>query len=135
MSLYLVLKTIHVSSVMVSLSLFTLRGVLRLQDSMLLKQKWLRLLPHLVDTVLLTSAIALAMTIHQYPGLNAWLTAKVVGLVLYILLGHVVMKGSVPTLRRATAFTLALMVAGYIVGAAITHNPWSLATYWKGADA
>ncbi|MDP1551088.1 MAG: SirB2 family protein, partial [Nitrosomonas sp.] len=77
---YEMLKLIHVGSVIVSYVLFFLRGVWLMQDSEKLRQRWVKILPHVVDTILLTSAIALAMTIQQNPLDNSWLTAKVTGL-------------------------------------------------------
>ena len=64
---YALLKMIHVGSVIVSYLLFILRGIWMMQDSQNLRQRWVRILPHVVDTILLTSAIALAMIIQQSP--------------------------------------------------------------------
>ena len=75
--LYTVLKTVHVGSVVVSATGFFVRGLLMLAGSPLLAQRWMRVAPHVVDTVLLTSAIALAALLHQYPFVDRWLTAKV----------------------------------------------------------
>jgi len=59
----------------------------------------------------------------QYPFVNAWLTAKVLGLIAYILLGAVALTYG-PTRRiRALAFAAALMSFAYVVTVAITKNP------------
>ena len=89
---YLLLKMIHVSSVVISYSLFFLRGIWLMQDSNNLRQRWVKVLPHVIDTILLTSAIALAVLIQQDPLNNAWLTAKVIGLLIYILLGMIAIR-------------------------------------------
>ena len=81
---YATLKMIHVTSVIISYMLFSLRGIWMMQGSLALKQRWAKIGPHLVDTVLLTSAIALAVRIDQDPIHDKWLSAKVLGLLLYI---------------------------------------------------
>jgi uncharacterized membrane protein SirB2 len=79
--------------------------------------------PHVVDTVLLASAIGLTIVVHQYPLVNSWLTAKVVGLIIYIGLGTVALKrGSTPAIRTG-AFIAALIIFAGIVATAIEHRP------------
>ena len=57
---YAALKSVHVSCVAVSYSLFFLRGVWALRDHVYLERRWVRIVPHVVDTLLLLSAVALA---------------------------------------------------------------------------
>ncbi len=120
---YEVLKLIHVGSVIVSYALFFLRGVWLMQDSEKLRQRWVRILPHIVDTVLLTSAIALAMTIQQNPLDNSWLTAKVTGLLLYIGLGMIAIRLGKTRRAKITAWIAAQCVFIYIVLVALTKSP------------
>lgn len=120
---YLALKHIHVSCVAISWALFTLRGAWMLADSPRLQQRWVRVAPHVVDTALLASALALAWTIGQYPFVNGWLTAKVFGLIAYILLGTVALKRGRTRSQRAAAWLAAQAVFGYIVLVALTRNP------------
>src|ERR1700675_3570921 len=89
---YLSLKIIHVSCVALSYVLFVARGVWMLRGSSLLQQRWVKIVPHVVDTALLASAIAMVVMIRQYPFIAPWLTAKVLGLILYIALGSVALK-------------------------------------------
>lgn len=121
---YLLLKMIHVSSVIMSYSLFFLRGVWLMQDSSYLRLRWVKVLPHIVDTVLLTSAITLAILIQQDPMNHAWLTAKVIGLLLYILLGMIAMRFGRSREIRITAWIAAQCVFIYIVLVALSKNPW-----------
>ncbi|MHB0985396.1 MAG: SirB2 family protein [Sulfuricella sp.] len=120
---YSLLKALHISCVITSYTLFFLRGFLTLREIKIPRQRWIRILPHAVDTLLLVSAIALAFTIHQYPFVNNWLTAKVVGLVLYIGLGSVALKYGKTKTIRLSAWLAAQGVFAYIVLAAIGHNP------------
>ncbi|OIP12407.1 MAG: invasion protein [Betaproteobacteria bacterium CG2_30_59_46] len=79
--------------------------------------------PHVVDTLLLVFGIALAFAIHQYPFVDSWLTAKVVGLVLYIGLGSIALKYGKSKTIRLSAWLAAQGVFAYIVLVAISHNP------------
>lgn len=120
---YAALKMIHVASVILSYLLFTLRGVWMMQDSSALQRRWVKIVPHVIDTVLLTSAIALAMTIQQNPLNDAWLGAKVAGLLLYIGLGMVALKRGKTRKVRITAWIAAHAVFFYIVLVALTKSP------------
>jgi uncharacterized membrane protein SirB2 len=81
-----------------------------------------RIAPHVVDTVLLASAIYLAVTIQQYPGVAQWLTAKVVALVFYVVLGSIGLKRGKTKAIRVAAWLSALATFAYIVGVALTRN-------------
>lgn len=121
-SLYPLLKQVHIGCVVASGLGFLLRGLWMLADSPLLRSSPTRILPHIVDTILLLSAIALAYASGQYPIAQDWLTAKVAGLVAYILLGTVALRG--PSMRvRALAWVAALAVFGYIVSVALLRHP------------
>ena len=108
---------------MLSISGFVLRGLWMLQDSPLLKARATRIVPHVIDTVLLLSAIALALRIAQYPFVHAWLTAKVLALLAYIVLGSFALKRGRTRRTRNIAFAAALGVFLYIVAVAIARNP------------
>lgn len=120
---YALLKMIHVSSIVVSYLLFFLRGVWLMQDSAKLQQRWVKILPHVVDTILLTSAVALAMIIQQSPLSDSWLTAKVIGLLLYISLGMIAMRFGKTRKARIIAWITAQCVFIYIVLVALTKSP------------
>jgi uncharacterized membrane protein SirB2 len=120
---YLALKALHVGCVITSYSLFVLRGVWMLQGSALLQRRWVKIVPHVVDTLLLTSAILLALAIRQYPFVASWLTAKVIGLALYIALGTIALKRGRTRAIRVSAWIAAQVVFFYIVAVAVTHTP------------
>ena len=124
---YLLLKHLHMSFAALSGALFLLRGLWMLQDSPRLGQRWVRTLPHLVDTVLLASAVTLAVWSAQYPLAQPWLTAKVCALLLYIVLGSVALKRGRSKGIRAAAFLAALATFAYIVAVALSKNPLPLA--------
>lgn len=124
---YLWVKHLHVTCVVASLSLFLLRGAWMIRDTLAAKGRWVRIVPHVIDTVLLTAGIALAVMIEQYPGTAGWLTAKVLGLIAYVLLGTVALKRGRTREMRIVAFVGALAVFGYIVAVAITKDPVPIA--------
>jgi len=120
---FLVLKTLHVSCAIISYTLFLLRGIWSLKGSPVQRQRWVKIVPHVVDTLLLVSAIALAFSIRQFPFMDAWLTAKVLGLLLYIGLGFVALKYGKNRTQRVSAWLAAQAVFAYIVLVAIHHDP------------
>ena len=120
---YAAIKMIHVSSVIISYLLFSLRSIWMIQESAALKQRWVKITPHLVDTALLASAIALAIRIQQDPIHDSWLSAKVVGLLLYIGLGMMALRFGKTRKTKILACVAAQFVFIYIVLVALTKNP------------
>ncbi len=122
--LYLLFKTIHILTVSVTAGFFCWRWRLALAADPRLQQRWVRILPHLNDTLLLTSAIVLAAMAGRYPFVNsAVLTAKVCGLIVYILLGTIAIKRGRTRHQKLLAGVLALLTLAYIVAVAISKNP------------
>ena len=113
----------HVSCVILTITGFAVRGVWMMTGSPLLKARWVRITPHVVDTVLLVSGAALAIKIRQYPLVDGWLTAKTLGVIVYIGLGTVALKRGKTRSIRVIAWVGALLVAGYIIAVALTRNP------------
>lgn len=127
MSLYGLIKAVHVGSVVVSFSLFFVRGLWMMRAPARLARTWVRVLPHIADTLLLTSALTLAFLSRQYPFVEPWLTAKVVALLAYILIGMFALRRGPSRATRIAAWFAALGVFAYIVGVALTRDPWVFA--------
>ncbi|HRE18788.1 MAG TPA: SirB2 family protein [Rhodocyclaceae bacterium] len=119
---YLAIKHIHLTCVALSGAGFLLRGVWMLADSPRLQTRWVKVVPHVVDTGLLASAIALAVISQQYPIAQGWLTAKVIGLLAYIGFGTMALKRGKTKGRRTLFLVLALLTFAYIVGVALTRS-------------
>lgn len=119
----LLLKSLHVTCVIISFLLFFLRGIWLLNDSPIMRQRWVRIAPHSVDTVLLVSAITLAWQLGYTPFNAPWLAAKIVALLLYIGLGMVAFRFAKTRTLRIAAWLSAQLAFFYIVAAAITHDP------------
>lgn len=115
------------SAAAASYVLFFIRGLWMMRSSPLLAQRWVKIIPHVVDTVLLASAITMAILSRQYPFQASWLTAKVLALVLYIALGMAALRLA-PSLRsRIGAWIAAQLVFFYIIAVAVTRDPLPLA--------
>ena len=120
---YSLLKYLHVACVVLSGAGFALRGIWMMQGSPMLARRWVRVGPHVVDTVLLASAIALViMMTDQYSLVHGWLAAKIFGLVAYIVLGSIALKYGRSSAIRISGFCGALLVFAYIVAVAITKS-------------
>lgn len=117
------IKIIHIISIILSYILFTLRGIWMIQGSPLLKLRWVKILPHVIDTILLVSAIALVAMIQQYQGFNIWISAKIGALLLYILLGMVAFRFGKTQKIKTISWIFAQIVFFYIVLVALTKNP------------
>jgi uncharacterized membrane protein SirB2 len=120
--MYYLIKNLHVTCVVLSAVGFLLRGTWMLTGSALLLHRLTRVLPHLVDSTLLLSAIALAVMIEQYPFSAGWVTAKVIGLLAYILLGTVALKRGRTRGVRLAAFAAAILAYAWIVSVALSKN-------------
>lgn len=124
---YALIKATHITCAALSFSLFFVRGMWMLYSPQRLQRLWVRVLPHVIDTVLLASAIALAVLSRQSPLEQPWLAAKIAALLLYIGLGTLALKRGRTRAVRAGAWIAALCVFGYIVAAAYARSPWPIA--------
>ena len=120
---YAALKMIHVTSVVVSYLLFSLRSMWTMRGSTVLQQRWVKITPHVVDTILLMSAITLAVQVQQDPINDSWLSAKVAGLLIYIGLGMMALRFAKTRKMRISAWIAAQAAFLYIVLVALTKNP------------
>ncbi|HSO07077.1 MAG TPA: SirB2 family protein, partial [Pelomicrobium sp.] len=117
---YAALKHLHVATVAISYALFVVRGVWMMRGSPMLQRKWVRVLPHVNDTVLLLAGVSLAVMISQYPFAAGWLTAKVLALIVYIGLGMVAIRRGRTRGVRIAAWIAGQLVFAYIVLVAVT---------------
>ena len=120
--MYFAFKHLHMLCAAISIIGFIIRGALRLADSPVLQKKWIRILPHIVDTLLLLSAIGLMISIQQYPFVNGWLTAKFLGLLIYIFLGVVTLRMAKSKPAQIGAYVLAIATFLYIGAVAFSKT-------------
>lgn len=117
------LKVVHVSCAFLSIAGFTLRGYWMIVEDPRLRSRFTRVLPHLLDTLLLGSAIAMLLVWQANPLAIGWLSAKIAALLLYIGLGMVAFRFGRTRTVRIAAFAMALLTAVYIVTVAYTKSP------------
>ncbi len=122
---------LHVCCVSLSGSLFVTRGILRLSGRPLANHVVLRIASYTIDTLLLCAAVLLMLILHQYPFVDSWLTAKVVLLVVYIVLGVMTLRRARTQWGRRVAFAAALLTFAFIIGVAVTHQPGGWLTRWR----
>lgn len=127
MAIYMALKHLHLLTVMTSIVLFILRFYWQCRGSLRLHKRWVKIVPHINDTLLLASGIALVVTLKLYPllGMDSWLTEKLFGVILYILLGYLALGKKIKNTKvRALAFVLALGCLYLTIKLATTKIPF-----------
>lgn len=127
MAAYLAFKHLHILTVIISVTLFVLRYWWQFRRSPVCYQRWVRIVPHINDTLLLLSGAALVMITRFYPFTpqGTWLTEKLFGVIIYIVLGFIALGKRRPRSPqvRWIAFLLALMVVYIVVKLATTKVP------------
>jgi uncharacterized membrane protein SirB2 len=129
---YLLLRTIHLTCVSLSIALFLLRGWWQWRGSVWRSSRWARVLPHVNDSLLLLAGIGLAITLQQYPFVAPWLTAKLIGLLLHILLGMAALRGWVRGRLAGVTGVGSVVAFFYVVGVALSRDPWLGMAGWGG---
>ncbi len=121
------LKYLHICIVIVSVSGFLLRAVWMLYCPELLKQRWVRIVPHFVDTALFASGFSLAISLQVTPGNSPWFAAKLMAIVVYILAGIVALRKGRSRAVRVVALMVALGAVAWAAGGALSHQviPWA----------
>lgn len=118
----LAIKHLHLTFVALALLVFIIRGVLLFINSTLLNKKILKIAPHIINTIMLVSGIVLAVKMGMQPGEQPWLMAKIIGLIVFIILGVAAFKVRHPLVQKIL-WVDALVVFVYIVSVAITKSP------------
>lgn len=121
------IKLIHMSTAFISISLFLLRFFWMYRNSSMMTKKWVKIVPHVNDTVLLITATMLAISTQQYPFVDGWLSVKLTALLMYIIFGMFALKRAKEMKNKILFFILAIMTFSYIVSVALTRSPdWFL---------
>ncbi len=126
MATYFALKHVHILTAFLSVSLFILRYWWQYRGSAMSTKRWVRVVPHVNDTLLLGTGVALVLITHFYPFTpqGAWLTEKLFGVIIYIVLGFIAL-GRRPRSQqvRWIAFLLGLVVIYIVIKLATTKIP------------
>ena len=121
--MYMMAKHLHLTAVGLSILFFIFRFIWSQLDANALSKKWVKILPHIIDTVLSGSAVWLCIILSQYPFVNAWLTFKVIGVILYIVFGLFALKKAKTTLSKWAFFIAAIGVLMATAMVAVTKQP------------
>ena len=130
MNAYLIAYAIHIAAVCLSGSFFLLRGIWMIQESTLLEKKIVRIAPHIIDTVLLTAGVVLSALAQQYPGIDSWLTVKIVALIAYIVLGVFALQRGKTKTARLIYLAAAIASFGFMVSVSLTRSPLGFLAYF-----
>ena len=126
MATYFALKHVHILTAFLSVSLFILRYWWQYRGSAMSTKRWVRIVPHVNDTLLLGTGVALVLITHFYPFTpqGAWLTEKLFGVIIYIVLGFIAL-GRRPRSQqvRWIAFLLGLVVIYIVIKLATPKIP------------
>lgn len=120
------IRFVHITAVLASGALFLMRGLALFAGANWAMAAPLRYLSYTIDTVLLTAALMLMTIMQQYPFVHAWLTVKVLLLVVYIVLGFVAFWGGRTRAVRVGSWIAAVAVYAYIISVARAHHPLGL---------
>lgn len=120
----MLLKQAHVGFALLSISGFLLRWAWAMKNSRWSHHRLTKTAPHVIDTLFLVSGLMLAYSIGQYPFATGWLTAKILGLLIYILLGMTAMSDGTPRAGKVIAFLLAAFSYFWIISVARAKSPW-----------
>ena len=129
MTFYEIVKYFHVTAIILSISGFIARVILKLNNSPYQTRFWFKKLPHMVDTVLLASALTMVYLLNANPFTTFWIAEKIIGLLIYILLGMVALRWGKTIAIRKTAAVMAVLVFSYIVYVAHYKTPAFVFTY------
>jgi uncharacterized membrane protein SirB2 len=122
-TLAIFLKLIHVTCAFASIAGFALRGYWMAVDNPLLQHRVVKVLPHVIDTLLLGAALALLIVLHLSPLTQPWLGTKIIALLLYIGLGMLALRFGRSKVVRVSAWLLALLTAVFMVSVAYSKSP------------
>ncbi|NVJ67665.1 MAG: SirB2 family protein [Gammaproteobacteria bacterium] len=104
---YLAIKHLHMTLAIISIFGFVLRSIWLFMQNELLNKKPVKILPHIIDTLLLASGITLMVMSSQYPTIVNWLTIKIVFIVSYIVFGILAFKAQAKN-KQVLFFLLAI---------------------------
>jgi uncharacterized membrane protein SirB2 len=130
-SLYPTIRLVHIGLVLVSGTLFTLRGLAVLQGRAWPALRAVRLSSYGIDTGLLGAAVLLLVTLQLNPFTTPWLLTKIALLLVYIVLGTLALKRARTLRVRQYCFVAALLCYGFMLTVALTHSPMG-ALRWFG---
>lgn len=115
-------KAVHVFCAYATGIGFALRGLLSIRQSELLGNRLIKTAPHVIDSLLLGSALVMVISWSWSPLEHTWLMAKIVVLLIYIGFGFAMLRYGTTPARRLLGFVGGLVSYAYIVSVAHSKN-------------
>lgn len=123
MNSYLLLKTLHISAVVLSITFFCIRTYWLLAQPKALESKLIKRLPHVIDSILLLSAFAMLYVGNISIGSdNPWIITKIIAISLYIATGVYIFRIAKNKTQIYIALCFVVLIYYYIIQTAITKN-------------
>ena len=116
-------KHLHMTLAALSISLFTLRFIWTLANSPRLQAKWVKIAPHIIDTLLLTFGVVMAVQYAINPFEQLWLGEKLLAVAAYIFTGYFTLKLARNKLMQIIGYLSSMGWVMLIVRLAMTHSP------------
>ncbi len=116
------LKSLHITLAYLTVIGFVVRGLWAIVDSPLRDEKWVRVLPHVIDTTLLSIGVIMVFSIGA-SFTDGWLAAKMLALLGYIGFGVLTMRAKTRGLK-VVGFVMALACVGYLFAVAFSRTPF-----------
>jgi len=116
------IRAIHITFAVITVISFILRGMWMLMDSPQLLSKPARIVPHIIDALLLLSGIVLVINYTGYSYGYGWLLAKMVAIIIYIMTGAIALKYGKTRKIRVMALIVSYCLLVLIVSLAITRS-------------
>jgi len=86
------MKHMHMTLALLSIALLTLRFAWTLMGSVKLEKKWVKITPHVIDTLLLLLGVGMAVKLSINPLEQLWLGEKLLAILAYIFTGFYALK-------------------------------------------
>jgi len=123
--LWPLLKQLHVALALLTACSFCLRAYWMLRRTPHLHASWWRWLPHVIDTLLFATGLAMAIGLAISPVAQPWLAVKLLAIVVYIVIGSIALKRGRTRGQRVLALVASLLVLAYIFAVALRHDAWA----------
>jgi len=119
---YLLLKYLHILCVAVSFSLFCVRGLWILKVYPPATERWVRMLPHVIDGALIASAVGMVMMspLVRWP---LWMQAKLALLTVFVALALATFRTGAGRWVKGGLWMLGALLFLYITTVAVLKEP------------
>ncbi len=132
LELYPQIRLAHIGLVVLSGSLFAVRGIATLAGARWSGTRAVRRTSWMIDTALLGAALLLLYVLQLNPFAVSWLSVKLALLVLYVAFGTMALRRSRSSARRLFWFAAALACYAMMYSIARAHDPLGILRTWIG---